>query len=79
VALSYSSARLIRVAINGKITNGTFIIYDASGRATRSYAINTADAGSALNINLSGYSSGIYLYRLVSDRGTVSNGKLVLK
>jgi hypothetical protein len=79
IALAYLSARQIRININGKINNGTITIHDGNGRRIQTHKVNTADAGSSVNIDLGNYPSGVYPYQLVTPQGYSSQGKILLR
>jgi hypothetical protein len=79
VQLLYQSAKQLKADISGQINNGTFFILDGSGRKLKSYKINTSDAGTVLDIDLSASSPGLYLYHLVAENGVVNNGKIIIR
>jgi len=79
VQITYQSMRQVRATISGKVNNGTLLIHDGSGRQVKSFKINTSDAGTILNIDLSNFGSGLYLYQLITERGSISKGKIVVR
>jgi hypothetical protein len=79
VALAYQSARQVRININGKINNGSLTIYDGTGRKIQTHKVNTADAGSSINIDLNNHPPGVYPFQLVTPQGYISQGKILVR
>jgi hypothetical protein len=78
VSLSYPGARQVRATISGKHDNGSLIIYDARGSQVKRFPVKNA-AVEVLTIDMGAYGSGIYPYQLVTQRGIVSRGKIVVR
>jgi hypothetical protein len=78
VAIAGQSGRQVHATISGKV-NGELIVYDAKGSRLKTVRINTGTSATVVDIDLSAYSSGIYLYQLVTGSGIASKGKLFLK
>jgi hypothetical protein len=79
VTVSYLSSRQVRATLNGNNTNGRFLVFDASGRKLLTYTVNGGVVGSKLDIDLGQFGPGVYFYQLITDKGILSNGKLLLK
>jgi hypothetical protein len=75
VVMTYPAPKQVRATITGKVNNGIIIIYDANGSQVSRYPVNAV----MLNIDMSAYSSGIYPYQLLTDRGIISQGKMVVR
>jgi|GEM_PF-2459477 len=78
VVLVNQSRGQYQASITGLDRRGSLLIYDVNGKKVRNYTV--ADAGNTtVNIDLSPFGSGVYIYQLVTDEGQLYSGKILVQ
>ncbi len=68
------ASSIMRVEMNSEVNNGSFEVYDASGKFLRSVPVN----GKSCTVNVKDLTSGVYFYKLTRNSKNLNSGTFIV-